>query len=193
MPAEQAVQAALRDTTTSFFRANRGAKNAFAAELESALRSAAIRETTTLETLLAFKAFAERQLVNDLKSNRTEAPARALLQAFLEGQGRTYREVEAGGGRTDILLLDETTRDVVEAKVWRGQAYHENGLAELSRYLAAEGLNKGFYVVFEFFRIDPATLGRETRSSDGRIIEVVFVHVPLIPPSKVGSARRKRR
>lgn len=193
MPLNEAVRAGVEDVNTSFFRANRGAKSAFSAELETALRSAGIRETTTLETILAFKAYAERQLVTDLKSNPTEAPARAFLQTYLEQQGRTYREVAAGGGRTDILVLGGTGWEVVETKVWRGQAYHEDGLIELSRYVAAEGLQKGFSVVFEFFETDPVTLQQETRQAEDRMIEVVFVHVPLTPPSKVGSARRKRR
>jgi len=182
----------VRAVSTSFFRANPGARRTFARELDSALRSAGIKEVGTLETILAFKAYAQRQLVQDLKKDQSEQKARGLLQIYLEGQGRTYREVEAGGGRSDIFLLGEITRDLVEVKVWRGQAYHEDGLVELCRYLAAEGLRGGFYVVFEFFRTDPVTPSRETRSLEGRDVEVVFVHIPLVSPSKVGSARRKR-
>ena len=189
---DEAVRAALCDVSTSFFRANRGAKRTFARELESGLRSVGIVEISTLETILAFKAYAERQLVQDLKEDQSEERARGLLQIYLEGQGRTYREVEAGGGRSDIFLLGTITRDLVEVKVWRGEAYHEDGLVELSRYLAGEGLRSGFYVVFEFFRTDPVTPSRDTRSLEGCAVEVVFVHIPLVPPSKVGSARRKR-
>ena len=163
-----------------------------ARELESRLRAVGIREVGTLEAILAFKAYAERQLVENLKKNESEEEARALLQTYLDGQGRTYREVGAGGGRSDILLLDEMTRDLVEVKIWRGRAYHEDGLVELCRYAAAEGLRRGFYVVFEFFRTDPVTPSRDTRSLEGCAVEVVFVHIPLVPPSKVGSARRKR-
>jgi len=187
-----AVQAALCDVSTSFFRANPGAKRALARELESALRSVGITEIGALEVILGFKAYAERQLVEHLKGKESEEEARALLQTYLEGQGRTYREVGAGGGRSDIFLLDEITRDLVEVKIWRGRAYHEDGLVELCRYAAAEGLRRGFYVVFEFFRTDPVTPSRDTRSLEGCAVEVVFVHIPLVPPSKVGSARRKR-
>jgi hypothetical protein len=186
-----AVEAGVRAVSTSFFRANPGARRTFAGELESALRSAGMREVGTLETILAFKAYAERQLVQDLKARKSEAAARALIQTYLEGQGRTYREVEAGGGRSDVFLLDDVTRDLVEVKVWRGTTYHEDGLVELSRYLAAEGLPRGFYVVLEFFQTDPVTPDRESRSVEGTAIDVVFVHIPLVPPSKVGPARRK--
>jgi hypothetical protein len=192
LPVRAAVRAALRNLSTSFFRANRGAKRTFARELESGLRSVGVTETSTLETLLAFKAYAERQLVEHLKKNESEDEARVLLQTYLEKQGRTYREVGAGGGRSDIFLVDEITRELVEVKIWRGKAYHEDGLVELCRYAAAEGLPRGFYVVFEFFGTDPVTSSRETRSLEGRQVEVVFVHIPLVPPSKVGSARRKR-
>jgi len=186
-----AVRAALCDVSTSFFRANRGARRTFARDLDSALRSAGIKEVGTLETILAFKAYAQRQLVQNLKQDQSEQNARGLLQTYLEGQGRTYREVEAGGGRSDIFLLGEITRDLVEVKVWRGQAYHEDGLVEFSRYLAAEGLRSGFYVVLEFFRTDPVTPSRNTRSLQGCAVEVVFVHIALVPPSKAGSAQRK--
>ena len=192
-PLEKAVAAAIGGTETGFFRANKKARGRLVAELTPRLGRLALAEPRTLDTLLGFKSFAQRQLVPDLKRDPTEAPTRAFLQTWLERSGRTYREVEAGGGREDILLLIEESREVIEVKVWRGRAYHEDGLAELGRYLAAEGLARGFSVVFEFFETDPVTPGRETRVAEGVVIEVIFVHVPLTPPSKVGRARRSNR
>ena len=191
MPLTNAVETAIDGVETEFFRVNRGARGRLGVELQARLRELRLKETSTLDVLLRFKKFAERQLVHDLKSG-AEAPGRGLLQAYLERGGRTDREVEAGGGRADIFLLAGTGREIVETKVWRGQAYHDDGLEELSRYLAAEGRQVGYVVVFEFYKIDPVTPDTETREVAGRVIEVVYVHVPLTPPSKVGAARRKR-
>lgn len=193
LPVTGAVRLALHGTRSSFFRANRGSKARFTTALESRLDAVGISGTTTLETLLAFKDYAERQLVSDLRRDPTEAPARAFLQTYLEQQGRTYREVEASGGRMDILVLGGARAAVVETKLWRGQSYHEDGLIELSRYLHGEGLQNGYCVVFEFFMTDPATPDTETRQVEGRAIETVFVHVPMTSPSKLGRARRRRR
>jgi tetratricopeptide (TPR) repeat protein len=101
-----------------------------------------------------FRTFVERQAHADLfvDGKPQENIARALLQASLTA--RSYREVPVRGGRSDILYFDrDGNRLLIETKIWRGAANHEQGKRELSEYIEGENddgkLLGAFYVVFD--------------------------------------------
>lgn len=62
--------------------------------------------------------------------------------------GQTFVEVPSGRGRTDILILYRDHKYLIETKVFTDQQYFEQGKQQLADYLATEGLDEGYYVVF---------------------------------------------
>lgn len=144
--------------------------------------------------LLDFRHFMERQAFRDMfvDGRPQENIGRALLQSRL--RGRSYREVPARGGRTDILAFvdDPTGRLLLETKIWRGAEYFEQGLREIEQYVLAENddghLIGVFYVVF-----DDTDTGRATahvgsavgsRTLAGVDISILIVNIRPPQPSK---------
>ena len=62
--------------------------------------------------------------------------------------GDTLVEVPSGRGRTDILILYQGYRDIIETKIFLSQTQFQHGKQQLADYLTREGLDEGFYVVF---------------------------------------------
>ena len=187
-----AVAAAARETPTRFFQVNRGARQRLPEALADIMAQKGIASGGLVDLLRRFKRFAERQLVTDLAKTRHEDSCRSHLQTYLDSHGRSFREVPIGAGQADLLLFLPDTEEVIEAKVWRGRQNHDDGLEELSLYMARECLQHGYYVVFEFHKIDPITSDEETYRSDSVDTDVIFVHIPLTPPSKVAKERRRQ-
>lgn len=188
---EQSVTGAIEQTKTEFFVANRGAKSLLESMLPALLAETGIQEPGLLGVIERFKSYAERQLVSDLASARAEAPGRAHLQTYLESLGRTWREVVTGAGRSDIVLVLPDSQEVIETKVWNGKQYHEDGLLELAAFVRSEGLVRGFYVVFDFYTIEPLTPHGETWADNEVAVDIVYIHIPLTSPSRLGQARRR--
>ncbi len=187
---DQAVANAIAEVETEFFRANRGARAELQGEVVAALNLRGVKSEGLMGVLRDFRSFAERQLVPDLVKFKSEDICRGNLQTHLNSLGRTYREVHIGAGRSDILLFLPDTKEIVEAKVWDGQQYHDDGLQELKSYMRGEGLEHGYYVVFDYYKADPHT-PREARDPESGI-DTLFIHIPLTPPSRIGRARRAK-
>ena len=62
--------------------------------------------------------------------------------------GDTLVEVPSGRGRTDILILYQGYRYIIETKIFVSQTQYQHGKQQLTDYLTSEGLTEGFYVVF---------------------------------------------
>ena len=100
--------------------------------------------------------------------------------------------MSSGAGRSDVLMLLKDTYEVVEAKVWRGPQYHGDGLIELATYARKEQLVRGYYVVFEFHKLDPITPDEESAEHENVTIDIVYIHMPLTAPSELGKERRRK-
>lgn len=142
--------------------------------------------------VLAFRSWVERQAYKDIHCSGSpqENIARALLQAYL--QGRSYREVPVRGGQTNILVFTKNGRFLYETKIWRGPAYHAQGIREIDEYIAGEDddqeLSGVFYIVFDPTRSMRAReyTGGDVSSVDvhGHKVEVIVVNVAPPTPSK---------
>ncbi len=74
----------------------------------------------------------------------------AFLRPILNGKGHDFREVEISDEkRLDVLITYGKFKYIVELKIWRGQDYHERGLAQLSNYLDRQDMNVGYLVIFD--------------------------------------------
>jgi hypothetical protein len=91
--------------------------------------------------------------------NFREATAQLLILSYLDllvnGKGWTFREVQSGEGRIDVLCCYKQQKEVVELKLWYGERRYEEGLEQLVTYLESERLDRGYLVVFDRREISP--------------------------------------
>ena len=188
---EASIMEALSSMRTSFFRVSGCSKRDFSKLLVERVRGMEIsRESSLPEKLKEFAEYAERQLAQELwKGRKDESVLRSHLQTALEAGGRyTLKELTTGRGRTDIALLDEQGKAIIETKLWRGQEYFADGLAELAEYLRTEHLHDGYYVVLDCSlenKLVAANGSSWTELVDGRKIHVTFIRIPPASPSKL--------
>lgn len=105
--------------------------------------------------LLAFQAFL-REHRSATDGAFLEREGRLVFMSFIKpivnGSGFLWKEPVVGDERRMDLVVTygPSQKEVVELKVWRGQAYHEAGLRQLSDYLDFQGLSQGYILVFDF-------------------------------------------
>ena len=75
-----------------------------------------------------------------------------LFGAAKEGVPFSLKEPVTGDERRmDVVVNYGATRqEVVELKVWRGEEYHQRGLAQLSECLDFQCLDHGYLLLFDF-------------------------------------------
>jgi len=72
-----------------------------------------------------------------------------VLDLLVNGKGWTFKEVQSGEGRIDVMCCYKNQKEVVELKLWYGERGYEKGLEQLAGYLESESLNRGYLVVFD--------------------------------------------
>jgi hypothetical protein len=73
----------------------------------------------------------------------------SYLDAIVNGKGWTFKEVQSGEGRVDVLCCYKNQKAVVEVKIWYGERRYGGALAQLAKYLKSENLDRGYLVVFD--------------------------------------------
>lgn len=119
-------------------------------------RALATPDSLDIKTILSnFRQFVERRGKEAFKVSPMlqEATGQYMLMAYLDAAlrqvgGAVYTEVPSGDGRLELIVVYGKHRYVIETKMWRGAAYFDRGLDQLENYLASEGTQEGYYVVF---------------------------------------------
>lgn len=73
------------------------------------------------------------------------------LRPIINGMGNYHIEEQTRNTRRMDVVVDYFgERFVIELKVWRGRAYHEQGEKQLSDYLDYLHLKKGYMLTYNF-------------------------------------------
>jgi len=92
-----------------------------------------------------FKAFDTK----NLKESACHYSLDGYMYFVLENYGgQVFAEVPSGRGRTDIMILHENKKYIIETKIFINENKFEKGKYQLVEYLKSEELSEGFYVVF---------------------------------------------
>ena len=92
-----------------------------------------------------FRAFNTEQL----KESAWHYSLDGFLHFFIEQlNGEIFIKVPSGRGQTDLLILYQQQKYVIETKIFRSAPQVEKGKQQLADYLTSEGLTEGYYVVF---------------------------------------------
>ncbi len=138
------------------------------------------------ELLDNFRDFISRAGYKILEVPKTprEFVGQYLLLAYLDLfvrkiGGHLYPEVPTGRGRMDIVLLYRDEKHIVETKLWRGEKRYRAGKRQLMAYLDKEGVQRGYYIVFDHRRNSQPRYEREL--IEGK--EIVSYCIPIPMPS----------
>ncbi len=75
----------------------------------------------------------------------------SFLRPIINGVGFDFKEPTIGDERRmDIVITYMKVLYVLELKIWRGEAYHQKGLEQLSDYLDLYNKKEGFLLIFNF-------------------------------------------
>ena len=108
-----------------------------------------------------------------------------FISFFIEAlEGHTFIKVPSGAGRTDILIVYQTNRYLIETKVFSNNTLLKKGKGQLAEYLTSEGLDEGYYVVFSSLHTDEDTLYFEDKIKGKQIYTyIICTHFPI--PSRL--------
>ncbi len=115
-----------------------------------------------------------------------------FINFFIEQLGgQTLVEAPSGRGRTDILILHQNQKYVIETKLFLSQGYFQQGKKQLAEYLKTEGLAEGYYVVFSHKHAANDMLYSEEMIEGKRIVTHI-VRVNFERPSRGRKKTAKR-
>jgi hypothetical protein len=98
-----------------------------------------------------------------------------FINFFIEAlEGQTFIEVPSGAGRTDLLIIYNNHRYLIEVKVFTNNTLFKKGKAQLAEYLKSENLNEGYYVVFSNVHNDENTLYFEEQINGKQIYTYII-------------------
>jgi hypothetical protein len=108
-----------------------------------------------------------------------------FIHFFVEAlEGHTFVEVPSGPGRTDLLIVYNQYRYLIEIKVFSTPTRFKKGKAQLAEYLKSEGLDEGYYVVFSSLHTDDDVLYFEENIKGKQIYTyIICTHFPT--PSRL--------
>jgi hypothetical protein len=99
----------------------------------------------------------------------------AFLQRIVNGGGQVVREMAAGKERSDLCLIYENRKYLIELKLWRGEKSLAKGLEQTARYMDTYGCSEGWLAVFDR-RVDKKwddKIYMRKETAEGKTITVV--------------------
>ena len=99
-------------------------------------------------------------------------------------EGQMFVEVPSGRGRTDILILHQNQRYIIETKRFVNRYYFQQGKGQLAEYLKSEALLEGYYVVFSQKHTEKDKLNFE-ELIEGKRIYTHIIPIQFEQPSRV--------
>ena len=71
-----------------------------------------------------------------------------FLKPIINGTGFSYKEVQTSAEkRLDVIVFFKDEKFIVELKMWYGDKYHTEGIAQIKDYMRREHLNQGYMIV----------------------------------------------
>jgi len=139
---------------TNYFASEREASES---SLKQRASSRGIADKDNLDMALLLQRFSNHyyEIYNTKDIKFLERECRILfityLRAILNSVGFYYLESETREGeRTDIIVDYNTEQFIVELKLWRGEAAHEDAYEQLAGYLNSKNKDTGYLLTFDF-------------------------------------------
>lgn len=106
------------------------------------------------KVLIKFQAFMKEQY-SEKDDDFLERNGRLIFLAFIKpivnGKGFDFKEVQVSEEkRLDVVITYGPYKYIVELKIWKGAAAHEEGILQLTDYLERQDCDKGYLLIFNF-------------------------------------------
>ncbi len=100
----------------------------------------------------------------------------AFIKPIINGKGFDFKEVQVSEEkRLDVVITYGNRKYIVELKIWYGEAYHREGLKQLSDYLDRQNEAAGYLLIYDL-RKEMGKAGKcETLKIDGKDIFAAWV------------------
>jgi len=100
----------------------------------------------------------------------------AFIRPIINGRGFDFKEVQVSEEkRLDIVVTLDNKKYIIELKIWRGEAYHREGILQLCGYLDAQKETAGYLLVYDL-RKESGLIGKnELIEADGKTIFAAWV------------------
>jgi hypothetical protein len=103
--------------------------------------------------LLRFQAYIKENFGNkekDFFEKEWRLVFLAFIRPIINGKGFDFKETQISDEkRLDVVISYGKFKYIVELKIWRGELYHQRGIAQLHDYLEIQGVQTGFLVIFD--------------------------------------------
>ena len=121
-----------------------------------------------------------KELYNEKDGEFLERQCRLIFMSYLKpllnGEGFYHLESESTDERRmDLVVTYGNERFIVELKIWRGEAYHQEGVEQLLGYMDKYSEEKGYLLIFDFRKNPVPQEPQWTRHLEREIFEVRVV------------------
>ncbi|MCX6581147.1 MAG: AAA-like domain-containing protein [Candidatus Aminicenantes bacterium] len=74
----------------------------------------------------------------------------SFIKPIINGKGFDFKEVQVSEEkRLDVAIIFGNMKYIVELKIWRGEAYHQEGIRQLCDYLDRQNETVGYLLVYD--------------------------------------------
>ncbi|MCP4217283.1 MAG: AAA family ATPase [bacterium] len=100
----------------------------------------------------------------------------AFIKPIINGRGFDFKEVQISEEkRLDVVITFANKRYIVELKIWRGEALHQEGVSQLCDYLHRQDEVAGYLLIFDL-RKEMGRAGQwETIEQEGKKIFAAWI------------------
>ncbi|MCP4156937.1 MAG: AAA family ATPase [bacterium] len=100
----------------------------------------------------------------------------AFIRPIINGKGFDFKEVQVSEEkRLDIVITFGSERYIIELKIWRGEAYHREGIRQLRDYLDRQNEDTGYLLIYDLKKQNSRIGKYEQIKSDGKTIHAAWL------------------
>jgi hypothetical protein len=100
----------------------------------------------------------------------------AFIRPIINGRGFSFKEVQVSEEkRLDVVITFGNRKYIIELKIWRGDAYHQEGIRQLCDYLDRQNETTGYLMIYDMRKESGLTGKTETIDFAGKQIVAAWV------------------
>ena len=103
----------------------------------------------------------------------------AFIRPIINGRGFDFKEAQVSEERRlDIVVTFDNKKYIIELKIWRGEAYHKEGIRQLCGYLDSQNQSTGYLLIYDLRKDTSLTEKKteiETIEAEGKTIFAAWI------------------